>query len=235
MRLRQSHARAFIVVYHTVGVTPALYIYLLVLQRRVSPTYGSNCQNFDFCDVGVCQNGALYCQLVNDQSAYLDVTGRAVVLARWRLPRRHGAAQHLGALRTRNGRRRTGRQLVQVLLLILLLLVTPPLLLCYCCCYCYSATITPVILHLFSGLFSRTSWVSWYQNDKTSLDLNEARDDGVSECSGISWTTCKQSAPRCRRITTPTPHHSIFTVHMLDLTPSQRCQSPEGQVLHCDK
>jgi len=26
VRLRQSHARAFIVVYHTVGVTPALYI-----------------------------------------------------------------------------------------------------------------------------------------------------------------------------------------------------------------
>lgn len=40
----------------------------------MTPTYGSNCQNFDFCDVGVCQNGALYCQLVNDQSAYLDVS-----------------------------------------------------------------------------------------------------------------------------------------------------------------
>jgi len=30
-------------------------------------------------------------------------------------------------------------------------------------------------------------------------------------CSGISWTICKQSAPRCRQITTPTPHHSFFT------------------------
>jgi len=28
--------------------------------------------------------------------------------------------------------------------------------------------------------------------------------------SGISWTICKQSAPRCRQITTPTPHHSVF-------------------------
>ena len=27
---------------------------------------------------------------------------------------------------------------------------------------------------------------------------------------GISWTICKQSAPRSRQITTPTPHHSIF-------------------------
>ena len=28
-------------------------------------------------------------------------------------------------------------------------------------------------------------------------------------CSGISWTVCKQSAPRSRQRTTPTPHHSI--------------------------
>ena len=27
--------------------------------------------------------------------------------------------------------------------------------------------------------------------------------------SGISWATCK-SAPRCRQITTPAPHHSVF-------------------------
>jgi len=34
-------------------------------------------------------------------------------------------------------------------------------------------------LHSFNGLFSRTTWVSWYQKGKTSLDLNEARDNGV--------------------------------------------------------
>jgi len=28
-----------------------------------------------------------------------------------------------------------------------------------------------------NGLFSRTTWASWYQKGKTSLDLNEARDD----------------------------------------------------------
>jgi len=32
---------------------------------------------------------------------------------------------------------------------------------------------------LFNGLFSRTTGVSRYQKGKTSLDLNEARDDGV--------------------------------------------------------
>ena len=37
------------------------------------------------------------------------------------------------------------------------------------------------ILHQFNGLFSRTTWVGLirYQKSKTSLDLNEARDDGV--------------------------------------------------------
>jgi len=57
--------------------------------------------------------------------------------------------------------------------------------------------------------FSRTTWVSRYQKGRTSLDLNEARDVGFWDGSGISWTICKQSALRSRQITTPTPHHSI--------------------------
>ena len=47
-------------------------------------------------------------------------------------------------------------------------------------------------------------------------------------CSGISWTTCKQSAPRSRQITTTSPQHSIFSGRVLFLTPKQRCQSTEG-------
>jgi len=43
-----------------------------------------------------------------------------------------------------------------------------------------------------------------------------------------AWTIYKQSAPRCRQITTPTPHHSIFTGRMLFLTPNQQRQSTEG-------
>jgi len=58
-----------------------------------------------------------------------------------------------------------------------------------------------------------------------SLDLNEARGDGVLGCRGISWTICKQSAPRSRQITTPTPRHSISSF----LSPNQRCQSTEGK------
>jgi len=46
--------------------------------------------------------------------------------------------------------------------------------------------------------------------------------------SGIIRTICKQSAPCSREITTPTPHHSIFTGRMLFLMPNQQCQNTEG-------
>jgi len=39
-----------------------------------------------------------------------------------------------------------------------------------------------LLLHPFNGLFFRTTWVSRYQKSKTSLDLIEARDDGVWGC-----------------------------------------------------
>jgi len=90
----------------------------------------------------------------------------------------------------------------------------------------------------FNGLFSRTAWVSQHQIGKTSLDLNEARDDGVLGCSGISWTICKQSAPRSRQITTPPPHHSIFTVftgQMYFLMPKQQYQITKSSYLHSDR
>jgi len=64
------------------------------------------------------------------------------------------------------------------------------------------------------------------QLGKTSLDLNEARDDGVSDGSGISYTICKQCAPRSRQKTTSTL--SFFTGRMLFLMPNQQRQSTEG-------
>ena len=84
-----------------------------------------------------------------------------------------------------------------------------------------------LLLHPFNGLFSRTTQVSWYQKGKISLDLNEARYDGVLGCTGISYI-CKQSASRSRQITTPTPHHSILTGWMLFLVPNPQCQSTQA-------
>ena len=91
-----------------------------------------------------------------------------------------------------------------------------------------------LLVHPFKSLFSRTTRVSLCQKGKTSLDLNGAKDDGVLGCSGISWTICKRSAPRFRRITTLPPHHSIFTGRMLLLTPNQQCQSSEGNKIQQD-
>ena len=64
---------------------------------------------------------------------------------------------------------------------------------------------------------------------------------GFWDGSGISWTICKQSAPRSRHITTPAPHHSIFTGWMLFLmSPNhtvskhwrQRCSNMNCRQLH---
>ena len=51
---------------------------------------------------------------------------------------------------------------------------------------------------------------------------------GFWDGSGISGTICKQSAPLCEQITTPTPIHSIITGRMLFLMPNRQCQSTEG-------
>jgi len=44
---------------------------------------------------------------------------------------------------------------------------------------------------------------------------------------GISWAVCK-SASRSRQMTTPAPHHSVFTGRVPVLPPNQQHQSAEG-------
>jgi len=78
------------------------------------------------------------------------------------------------------------------------------------CCIVHHMSLRHKLLRPLNGLFSITTWVSRYQKGKTSLDLNEARDDGVLGCSGISCTICKQSAPRCRQIINHTNTSSLI-------------------------
>ena len=59
--------------------------------------------------------------------------------------------------------------------------------------------------HPFNGPMSGTTQVSRYQKGKTWILLQQETVSG----SGISWAVCK-SAPYCRQITTPAPHHSVF-------------------------
>jgi len=55
----------------------------------------------------------------------------------------------------------------------------------------------------FSGLFSRTTWVSRYPQGKTSLDLNEARDDREV------WDAVASAEPYANKLHLA-PHHSVF-------------------------
>jgi len=84
------------------------------------------------------------------------------------------------------------------------------------------------ITHPFNGPLSGTTQVSRCHKGKTSLDFTEARDS--EWVSWVSWVICK-SAPRCRQITTPAPHHSVFTGRMPFLPPNQQRQSTEGKSL----
>ena len=45
----------------------------------------------------------------------------------------------------------------------------------------------------FNGLFSEATWVSRYQKGETSLDLNEARDDGV-------WDAVASAGPHANNL-----------------------------------
>ena len=80
--------------------------------------------------------------------------------------------------------------------------------------------------HTFNGPFSGTTQVSRYQKGKTNLDFAEARNNEW-QCMA-SAGLCK-SAPRSRQITTPAPHHSVFTGRMPFLPPNQPRQRTEGK------
>ena len=73
-------------------------------------------------------------------------------------------------------------------------------------------------------LFSTTTWLSWYPKGKTSLDLNEARDDWVLWWQWHQLDRMQQFAPCSRQTTTSTPHCSIFTGRMLFLMLNYQCQ-----------
>jgi len=63
----------------------------------------------------------------------------------------------------------------------------------------FSLTKLLLPLHPFNSIFSRTTWVSWYQKGKSSLDLNAARDDGVW---GWQWHQLDQMQTICTSLQT---------------------------------
>jgi len=83
--------------------------------------------------------------------------------------------------------------------------------------------------HPFNGPFARTTWVSRYQKDKTSLDFTEASD------SQWKWHQLGRMQV-CSSLQTDnhasTPPLSSFTGRMPFLPPNQQRQSTEG--IHTD-
>jgi len=73
-----------------------------------------------------------------------------------------------------------------------------------------------LLLHLFNGLFSRTTLVGRHQKGKPFWIYWSKRWWGGS---GISWTICKPFAPSCRQMTMSVAHHSVFAGRMPFLPP----------------
>ena len=76
---------------------------------------------------------------------------------------------------------------------------------------------------LFPGL---SRWASTRKVEPIWILLKQETVSG----SGISCARCK-SAPCSRQITTPAPHHSVFTGQLPFLPPNQQRQSTEGTKL----
>jgi len=84
-------------------------------------------------------------------------------------------------------------------------------------------------LHPVNGPFSGTTQVSRYQKGKTSLDFTEARDSEWQwhQLGHMQLQVCTS----LQQITTPAPHHFVFTGRMPFLPPNQQRQTTEGIAL----
>jgi len=87
-----------------------------------------------------------------------------------------------------------------------------------------------LLLHALSSLFFQDNLgkpAPEKQNHSGKINLDLLKQETVSG-SGIRMAICK-SAPRHRQITTPAPHHSVFTDWMPFLLPNQHHQRTEGK------
>ena len=91
---------------------------------------------------------------------------------------------------------------------------------------------TILLLHPFNGLFSRTTWISRHQKGKTSLDLNEARDDGVLDA-------VASAGPYANNLHLADNHTKSTSLNFSDwmhfLTPIKHCQSTDGIDIPCNE
>jgi len=85
-----------------------------------------------------------------------------------------------------------------------------------------------LLLHLFNGLFSKTTCVSRYKKGKTSLDLNEARNYVVL---GWQWHQLDHKQTICTLLQTDN-HTSTSPLNFYtsdDLPGAKQCKNTEGK------
>jgi len=92
-----------------------------------------------------------------------------------------------------------------------------------CCCYDYYYYYYYYYYIRLTAFFV-IIWVSRHHKGKPFWILLKQEMMGGS---GIRWIICKSVAPHSRQITTPVPHHSVFTGRMPFLSPNQQRQSTE--------
>ena len=104
------------------------------------------------------------------------------------------------------------------------------------CCeqtFKYKYTVGSVLLLLllqpFNALFSRTTWVSWYQKGKTNLDFTGARDSEWQWHQLGHMQVCTSLQTDNHASTPPL----FFTGRMPFLLPNQQRQSSEGNCRLC--
>ena len=88
---------------------------------------------------------------------------------------------------------------------------------------CFYLFTRPTTTTPFNGLFSRTTRVSWYQKGKTSLDLNEARDDRLWD----AVAPARRVRTICTSLQTDTHTNTLllnFCRPDAFLAPNQQCQ-----------
>ena len=77
-----------------------------------------------------------------------------------------------------------------------------------------------LLLRPFNSLFSRTTWVSWQQKGKTSLDLNEARDGLL----GRQWHQLDHMHTICTSLQTDNhTNTSSLNFYRPDALPDTQC------------
>ena len=96
------------------------------------------------------------------------------------------------------------------------------------CCYrmtpCYSRSTVSTHTHTYNRLTALCPGLPEWAGTRKVKPIWILLEQETASGSGISWAVCK-SAPRSRQITTPAPHHSVFTGRMPFLLPNQQHQS----------